>query len=550
MPVNPITASGASFSAGTAAGPALLTPGALSAFGGAQSAGAARIALALPVGALSDFAIFDPTGVDGAVSCLLAVSAGATNARAFAAATAPMTYTTALGTLWNGAVNGAVRAVWSGLNVAPITDVQFEAVGNDNLLPPDAADYRSKLVYTGVLHDAVVTRSQDRALTGTWAGKLVNASTDPVTVTTYTSWPTTAAMCPVTVGDLVRGSVFVALPRNGAQWTAGILFFDATYTQIGTFASTAYSTHPGGYAWQQSTASATAPAGAVYAAVTPQIVAAAVNDGEIAYADCHRISTGLPAIGIKPTAFTPARQQNITVKANRVNYVSNPSFATGITGWYATGGASPTFVQDPSVGRALPGAAKLTATWSGGSIWPQIGTQGNLYGSGRGAALLKPGHTYTCSGWVLLGALCPPVTITAQIDTNLYISGNTTTQALADPANLDDGWVRVSVVVTIPPEHSGNLSVIFAVPQSEWVSGVGTISYWVDDVLVEEGALLQPYFDASLPSPDYLWQGAPYASPSHYYRDYRALQYRLSSLLAQSVPMGVPYQLLYAQPDT
>jgi hypothetical protein len=552
MPTINDSASGASYSQGSAAGTVLRTPQSISAAGSSQSGGDANPALIDPLGAMADFAIFDPTDVDPAVSCLLSVAAGVPNGRAYTAATAPATYTTALGTLWNGAANAAQRAVWSGSTTTAITGAQIEAVNNANLLPADAADYRARLCYTGQLHDAVISRSQDRALVGSWAGKLVNASSDPVTVSTYAMWPTDLSMVPAVAGQLYHGSVYVALPRTGAQWTAGLHFFDSNRNAIGTWSMTAYATHPGGYTWQQSTADAVAPTNTAYAAVCPHIVAAGVNDGEVAYADVHRVTAGIPSLSIGPSAFTPARQQNITVRANRVNLVANPSFASTTNGYWATGGTSPTFVWDGAVGRALPGAGKLTATWSSGSTVPQIGTRDDVftYTAGRGLARLTPGKTYTSSLWVLLGAGCPPVVITAQIDSNTYISGSSTLTALANPANVNNGFIRLSVTYPVPLTSSGNVSVIAQIPSSEWVSGVGTVSFWVDDELTEEGTVLGDYFDASLPSPDYLWEGAAYASPSHYYRDYRALNYRLNGLVSQAVPAGVPYQLLYAQPTT
>lgn len=548
MPTIAESASGASYSSGTARSPLVLAAAALGSTGYSQSVGDASIAVALPLGGLADFGVWDATGVDPAVSCLLASTAGAPNGRAFVAAAAPTSYTTALGVLWNGAVNFAVRASWNGSAQTALTGLQPEAVNLGNLLPADAADYRGRLAYTGQLHDAVVTRSQERALTGVWAGKMVNAP--GATVGTYAMWPLDVSVAPCTVGDLVHGSVWVALPRAGASWTAGLHFFDASLNPVGTWSMTAYATHPGGYAWQQSTVDATVPAGAAFVAVVPHVVAAAAGDGEVAYADCHRITSGLPAVSLAPRPFQPARQQNVTVRANRVNLVSNPSFAVDTYGYWSSGGTSPSFTQDPTVGRALPGAAKLVATYAAGTAWPQIGTRADSYGSQRGLARLTPGGLYTASGWVLLGPGCPRVVLSAQFDANTYIVGGDTNSALADPANLYNGWVRVFNTFTVPLSSSGNTSLIFGVDSSVWDGSIPTITYWLDDVMVEAGSVLGDFFDASVASPDYMWQGAAYQSPSHYYRDNRSLQYRLSDVVGGCVPLGVPYQLLYAQPES
>lgn len=549
MPTTNDSASGASYSSGSAAA-LTRNPGVLSASGASLSDGDATTAVSLPLGAMSDFGVWDPTGVDPAISCLLATGAGAPNARAYAAATAPAAYTTALGVLWNGAVNTALRATWNSSIATAITDGQIEVANVGNLLPVDAADYRGRLCYTKQLHDAVVSRSQDRPLTGAWCGKLVNSSSDPVTVTTYAMWPLDVAMAPCVPGDLVHGSVYVALPRAGAQWTAGLHFYDSSRNPIGTWSMTAYATHPGGYAYQQSTADATAPAGTAYVAVAPHIVAAAANDGEVAYADCHRVTSGIPALSVAPSPFTPARQQTVTVRSNRTNLAANPSLATGTYGYWATGGTSPSFTWDSTVGRALPGAAKLVATYSGGTTFPQIGTRDDAFASQRGLPRLAPGGVYTASAWIQLGAGCPPVVITAQIDGSIFISGTDTSAALSRPELQDSGWLRVYLTFTVPDTSSGNTSIITSTRQSTWTGTYPTVTYWQDDLLVERTPLLLDYFDGGEASPDYLWEGTANQSPSHYYRDFRALQYRLNGLVAQAVPLGVPYQILYAQPDS
>jgi hypothetical protein len=549
MPTINDSASGASYSHGAAS---VLTanPALLSAAGASESRGSAFIAGVLPPGGATDFGIWDPTGVDPAVSCMFAVTAGVPDGRAFIAASAPTSYTTALGTLWPGAVNAAVRATWPGATPTALTAAQFEALNNANLLSADAADYRTQLVYNrnttlvmGVtVYDADIERSSERALTGTWAGKLTNDGA----LSPYSMLPSHLAMIPAAVGAQLTGSVYVALPRTGAQWSAVLWFYDSSFTVIGSGYVGAAVTHPGGYSWQQGAVTATAPSGTAWAAVVPQITPAAAGDGEVAYADCHRITCNNPAARLAPAAFQSARQQNITVHANRVNQVLNPSFAADTWGWYMLGGTTgSTFTQDPAVGHALPGASRVHAVYAPGAPAPGTGTAGAPL---PGVAWLRPGGTYTMSVWVMprQGIGMPPVNLFAGMGSNIQVLGNST----ATTPIVEDGWYRLWVTFTLPQASNGFVSVWLYMNQADWVAFAGTVDWWVDDAMIEQSATLNDYFDGSEASPDYVWEGTANRSRTHYYRDFRSLQYRLNGLVASSVPLGVPYQLLYAQPDS
>lgn len=546
MPTLADSASGASHSAGDAAGTTLLTPGALSARGASQSAGDAADSVALPVGGLSDFGIFDAGGVDPAISCLMALATGVPDSRAYVAATTPVTYTTALGTLWHGAASAAVRVTWNTTGATAITGAQQESVNLDNLLPVDAADYRSALVYrrhaifSGItIYDAAVERSRDKPLTGAWSGKLTNSGG----LTPYSMQPNTAGMAACAAGQMLIGSVQVALARPGAQWSAAVGFYDSSFNQIGAWhTAAAPSTHPGGYAYQQSTVFATAPGGSAWVAVVPQITPAAIGDGEVAYVDCHRITRTNLASVLAPAAFTPARQQQITVHANRINQIYNPSFDADAVGWYFQGGAAgTTLTSDSGAGRSRPGAGRMHAVYGAATLAPGMGNTIEP----PGMALLKPGRTYTASAYVLPQSGIPPVYLYATFGTAVVVGGST-----ASVPRSDNGFHRLSVTFTIPESVSGEVGLWIYLNQSDWDAHAANVDWWVDDVLVEEGTAAGDYFDGAESSPDYVWEGAPSRSRSHYYRDYRALQYRLSALVAQAVPLGVSYQLLYAQPDS
>ena len=64
-------------------------------------------------------------------------------------------------------------------------------------------------------------------------------------------------------------------------------------------------------------------------------------------------------------------------------------------------------------------------------------------------------------------------------------------------------------------------------------------------------AAAQPYFDGNTPSPtdDYLWEGEPFNSASHFYSRRTVYENRLRALLPDFLPLGATFTLLWAQPE-
>lgn len=69
---------------------------------------------------------------------------------------------------------------------------------------------------------------------------------------------------------------------------------------------------------------------------------------------------------------------------------------------------------------------------------------------------------------------------------------------------------------------------------------------WIDNIMVEKGSALMPYFDGSTPGLEYLWENGTVGARSHYYRGLATLRYRLDSGVRRYLPQGAPYQILYA----
>lgn len=550
-----ISATGASASAGEA-DLAAVSPGILTASGASASAGRAAIATQLPVGSVCDLAIWPAALPDPAMSLVEAVGTPDGTGRAYLSASAPTAYTTSIGQLWNAAAYVAATGTWqetTPVNTATkaITDVQIEKGPPGNLLAPDAADYRDRMLYTQgsttvgsvTTWDALPTRVQGNAQSGTWCGQLANTGG----LSPYSMQPLPGAMVAVVVGASYRGAVSISLARANAAWYAQILWYDASYNLLSTTVGTAM-THPGSLAYQQGVARGTAPSSAAWAAVVPAITPAATGDGELAWVDCHRIWSLSPALTSAPKAFTPARSQTLTLRANRVNYAFNPSFTQDIVGWWGLGGTGSTVATwDSTVGHQAPGALKIAATYGVGSAVPQCGSFAFNPGHTYAIAIGRTGGTYTLSTYVLPTAGSPTIRMYAVIGggQGLYVPGTTTATVVPDT----QGWYRLSATVTIPQSMSGSMAVLLNVSAGDWAAYGQNLTWWVDDVLVEPSPLLGTYFDATLPSPDYVWESTPLRSRSHYYQNFRFLQYRLDALLADALPAGVAHQVLYAQPD-
>lgn len=562
-----LSASGASVSAGTI-GITALIPTVLTSIGGSQSFGSASVTTALPVGGMCDLGIWATTLPDPAMCLVQAYASPDSTGRTFFTATAPSTYTTVLGTLWNAAASVAASATWqegSSANTAlkAITNVQLEHAQSNNLLPINAVDYRDQMLYSQssttvgstTTWDALPTRVQGHALSGTWCGQMANVGG----FSPYSMGALPGACAAVVPGGNYLASSYLSIARAGASWYTQIVWYDANFNIISITTGTV-TTHPGSLAYQEGRARGIAPAivngsseDAAFAAVVPAVTPVAAGDGELAWADEHRLWSVTPSMTTVPAAFAPARQQNITLRANRVNYATNPSFTNDISGWWGVGGTigSPT-TWDGTVGRDAPGSLKVSVPYVAGSPYPQCGTFVQGPGGGIPASGIVPGRTggtYTLSAYVKPLPGMPPIGIWLQLgggQGGIYVRGTDTSQVAPD----ENGWCRLSVTATVPSSMAGSLSALINISQADWASYGTTIGWWVDDVLVEESALVGDYFDATFTSPDYIWEGAPYRSRSHYYQDLRFLQYRLNALLADALPVGVPYQVLYAQPDS
>src|SRR6185437_8475893 len=244
-----------------------------------------------------------------------------------------------------------------------------------------------------------------------------------------------------------------------------------------------------------------------------------VNLASGAAANLTNVQVEFPQISgtsaVTPRAWQTPRSINTIVKPNRLNYVTNPSFEiSGASGWSAIG-------------------ASTTIATDGTTFTPDVGTYGNLLynagavslkvaigaaGTGQGCQTtisnLIIGRDYTASAYIKPG--------TGIADVDLTIAGSTGSAANSGtpygggsygggfygglPAALSQlttgQWYRASCTFTATADsHTLSLTAL------EVSGATYPINFWVDAVLVEDGQVLQPYFDGSF-GKDAFWEGA------------------------------------------
>ncbi|MEW1922277.1 hypothetical protein [Streptomyces sp. NPDC088360] len=424
---------------------------------------------------------------------------------------------------------------------------------------------------------------------------------------TLTLRPLQAALVRVEPGVTYQAQVSAATDAAGQSLQCAVLRFDANYNQIGTPATGTVIATAGGFKWQQATAQLLMEDNAVWAAVVPRITSGGASRF-VFYTDEHRIwipsTLATKKNSASPArAWQPPRQLTVKLKATRVNYVRNPSFQNSVWGWNQVKDPDITTTLTQATGGGVVGnaaefhvATAPAATLING-LSPRTGlttTTGQNALIGR----LKPSTLYTASLYVKPVACPVPLTIWAH-------NGDTLVRGTSSPTFdpwQNETWFRLSVTFKTSPTFGGDgmISVGYAaddvasvyqavIPDSneaiwalldltpadypEWsqtatyevgnraayngalyqarvkngpFANVGPLAFRLDHCLLEEADKVAPYFDGNNPSADYMWEGAPGDSRSHYYRGKRVNQYRLDQIFQRQLGVGASYRIVYA----
>lgn len=332
----------------------------------------------LPQGGLTDFAvgiIDDPLRVRYTVRADPTITGGANFTWARTSIGAAVTTNYRDGSYWP-----TVHSLYGHVGIQNISDsipqaftnVQVEETpGYANRLSLTASYYTDSCEYapqkvnttTTTSGSTFVTRSTDIAQAGSYSGKMVFGGTpvvDGLGNNAYWPYPTRNAITPVLAAagsiENMRGTVSLSTQRAGTQWYAALVFYDANFnlTNDSTFIQSVnpptIHTHPGGGIWQQAStdipSSVISSATVRYIGVVPVVITAS-STPETVYMSGHSIQGLGGGVAELPTTYSNPREINISLKADRVNLVSNSGFPSTVDGW-TTVNSGVTLVPDAS----------------------------------------------------------------------------------------------------------------------------------------------------------------------------------------------------------
>ncbi|WP_409238337.1 hypothetical protein [Streptomyces sp. PA5.6] len=460
-----------------------------------------------------------------------------------------------------------LRLPWVDFGTSPqISSVMVERQQALNLLSHDAAYQLQSCCYTGL--QCEVALSGERFVVGSRSLKCTVLTT-PTPGPWHGPIPTFAALAPISPSSpplVFSASVATEAAEQGVLRAS---FYDATRNLIATQDSPVFTTR-GNYDWAAKSFTYTPPATAVFASVVPSLQASAtlspgadffVTALGIRYQSLRSVTPAMPG-------YRAARHMYIDLKAQRVNLARNPSITDNSpVCWLAhtPGSASIPAPVRSYTGRKRPGAAEYTSVLTDSQVtYPEgtrIGLGANVSSQETGTPLevINLGERHILSAYIFeQPANTLPVRLFVEITEDVPGKGLVKTvhrgESTAEvrerrPHQVEGGWVRISLAFTPPAGTNRWLTAWFG-PDPEQYRGTATSHFFLDDILLEEGSTLLPYFDGGGHHPDYLWEewDATEHARSHFYRERRTLQRRLKDVIGDHIEHGTPYDLRYARP--
>lgn len=560
----------------------------------AVSRGSFKAFLAIPQGGITDIA-YSP--VKQAVDPLIAttwstqqlrntVTVQGTNVPfTWATGTWPWTVPSAYrdGSYWQPAAYSSVRyTISNSPNTSPtfMRQVQYEETsGLNNLLSENAFVYTNSCPYapTAAFGTDTVVKTSQASYTGQYSAKIISNNT-PVTTGSggkaYFPLPERSAIVPISTdpffgNETTFATIYLSTQRAGTQWTAGFIFYDASFNIIAdsTYQQATYpglQTHPGSGIWQASTISFTSSTTAKFVAVVP-VVFNPSSLVETVYMSNNTLNSGNLSISEVQTAYSDPRTAQVNVKADRVNYVRNAGFNTGTTEWVqlnvgTSGTPNPaTLSWDnvsgyKSLGSLRIDVAALSGTFAGitgATLGAATRSTFASTSTGRQPVVqgLKPGHTYTISAWINQGPNCPDVYMNFNDGNGLGMNGvSINNTKMVSPDNIEGNWTRMQVTYTVPPTGLEDYSFYFYTKFVDITHA--PYSFWVDSLLVEETTTYNGYFDGGFATADYRYEFANNTnmSRSYYYKDFTNKVNNLNKLMKSVLPVGESYNLKFNRP--
>lgn len=286
----------------------------------------------------------------------------------------------------------------------------------------------------------------------------------------------------------------------------------------------------------------TAPADAVRMGVTVFVTGATAGDSWLVkHVQVNRNAALQPA--------EPGRDIHILLRSQRKNVIHNGSFGAGLDGWISSADID---LELDETFAAEDGGISGKLTYTGAGVAPT-----------DSAPLPFAAYEFDTT---------PGLRYVLQVRVADQPTGVSTTVGISardDTTNVGDSDQRggvSNIVLTGPVFTQQAFPFIADATKTNFViylreAATGDV-VWVDALLAEvqsEGSdddvynlsSVQPYFDGSSSSytHDYLWEGDPFNSASHYYERRTIHEARLRAMLPKFLPLGATYTLLWAQPD-
>ncbi len=284
---------------------------------------------------------------------------------------------------------------------------------------------------------------------------------------------------------------------------------------------------PGVDVWGRSEFAFTVPEGSAFMEVVLAIHDHAAND-RFWFAE-YQIETGSTA-----TAYTPPRKVLLSLVADRVNFVRNPSFELGTAHW--TGDANTTLTQASAA--LIPGGTKSASMEAVGAGAVRMTHE---------AVPVVPSATYAVSSFFAEATGTPGLRRSVRVgvrwldEDDALIGSEVLGATVTEAASA----VRASLVAQAPP--SAMSAEVFC--QALGCAGAGE-THLVDGVMLERSLVVRPYL-APDASGNFFWQsGVANDSELHFYDRRAVKQARLLVRLPEYLPAGRDFGLLFAQPVT
>jgi hypothetical protein len=235
------------------------------------------------------------------------------------------------------------------------------------------------------------------------------------------------------------------------------------------------------------------------------------------------------------TDFDEARQSHITLKANRINELINPTF-------YNVSSFAPWSVTNGTLTRPDSLTPTVTSTASG-NVTLKSFTNNTQY-----MKVFYQDTAYTFSVYVKGGS---QTNGSGSVNITWYNAAKTelSTSAQAITFTSSD-YSRVSVSAIAPSTAA------YATVSLVWNASSASKTVLVKEALFENSGLVLDYFDGTngriIPGSDLFWEGSqPNQGRSHYYKNRTAIQIRITKgALDDWITSGSTYAIYLAQPNT